>query len=413
VPGGEQPRHHGRADQALGAVTRIRPGSAVPEPSFALMVTQSSRAVQPARSGRGGGQDDRTVPRPAADAGGAGGGPAGRVTLREKVGQLNQRLLRWQTWKRSGTGFELTAASDEELDRWGGLGALYGLQRADAWSGRDWSTGIEPAADADLAAAVQQMVAASRWGIPALLVEEAPHGHQALGSQLYPTNLAAAASWRPDLVELAAVHTGDQLRARGVQLALVSGLDLLRDPRWGRGEECFGDPLLACLFVRALVRGLRSGGPTLGGGDQALRRAGSGRRRPERVRRTDRAPRAGRAAPARDPGRDRGRRDRGDGRLQRPGRRPVLRRPTAAHRPAADGWGFDGIVMADMFAVDRLRWSVPADGAAALVAAGALALRSGVDLSMCDVAFTALEQAVADGLVAEYLVDRACRRCCR
>ena len=58
-----------------------------------------------------------------------------RLTLREKVGQLNQRPLGWQAWSRSGSGFATTPALDAELTRWGGLGALHGLQRADAWSG--------------------------------------------------------------------------------------------------------------------------------------------------------------------------------------------------------------------------------------------------------------------------------------
>src|SRR6185437_9244186 len=109
------------------------------------------------------------------------------------------------------------------------------------------ATGIDPAAALEVAALVQKrVVAGSRLGIPALFVEEAPHGHQALGAQLFPTNLGTAATFRPDLPEAAAAHTAQELRARGAHLALVSGLDILRDPRWGRTEECFGeDPLLA------------------------------------------------------------------------------------------------------------------------------------------------------------------------
>src|SRR6185437_4076686 len=184
----------------------------------------------------------------------------GRLTLREKVGQLNQRLLGWHAYARTPGGFVTTSTLDDEVERWGGLGALYGLQRADAWSGRDWSTGIDPAAALEVAALVQKrVVAGSRFGIPALFVEEAPHGHQALGAQFFPTNLGAAATFRPDLLEAAAAHVARELRASGAHLALVSGLDILRDPRWGRCEECFGeDPLLAARFTRALVRGFRT-----------------------------------------------------------------------------------------------------------------------------------------------------------
>ncbi|MGH3378874.1 MAG: glycoside hydrolase family 3 N-terminal domain-containing protein, partial [Actinoallomurus sp.] len=329
-----------------------------------------------------------------------------RLTLREKTGQLNQRLLGWNAWSRGASGLVTTEELDAEAARWGGIGALYGLQRADAWSGRDWSNGVDPQASAELASMVQErVVAASRFGIPALFVEEAPHGHQALGSQLFPTNLGAAATWRPDLIERAAAHTARELRARGAHLALVSGLDLLRDPRWGRAEECFGeDPLLASLCTRALVRGLRSE-PGLGvvlkhfaGQGAAIGgRNGSG---------TPIGPRelAELHLPAARAGID-------EGALGvMAAYNDVDGVPCCASEELLTAtlrgeWGFEGVVMADMFAVDRLM-----RGAATPAAAAALALRAGVDLSMCDVSYTALEAAVEDGLVPEALIDRACRR---
>ena len=59
-----------------------------------------------------------------------------RMTLREKVGQLNQRMDAWNAYRRTPSGaFELTEALYAETDRFEGLGARYGLMRADAWSG--------------------------------------------------------------------------------------------------------------------------------------------------------------------------------------------------------------------------------------------------------------------------------------
>ncbi|HTF09352.1 MAG TPA: glycoside hydrolase family 3 N-terminal domain-containing protein [Asanoa sp.] len=327
----------------------------------------------------------------------------GRLTLREKVGQLNQRLLGWQAWEPAPDGYRLTAALDEELSRWGGIGAIYGLQRADAWSGRDWSNGVDPAGALGLTDAVQsRVVAASRFGIPALLVEEAPHGHQALGSQLFPTNLGAAASFRPDLVEEAAAHTAAELRARGAHVALVSGLDVLRDPRWGRSEECFGeDPLLASLYTRALVRGMRGVAVVLKhfagqGAGIGGRNSSGGPIGPRELAEIHLpAARAGISAGAlgvlaayNDI----------DG-------VPCVANESLLTDVLRGQWGFEGIVMADMFAVDRLLRAAPSPAAA-----GALALRAGVDLSMCDVSYAALVEAVETGLVPESLVDRACRR---
>ena len=68
--------------------------------------------------------------------------------------------------------------------------------------------------------------------------------------------------------------------------------------------------------------------------------------------------------------------------------------------------GFDGIVMADGCAIDRL--GVLTDGDAA--ANGAYALSAGVDVSLWDDGFTHLEEAVERGLVAEAVLDRAVRR---
>jgi beta-glucosidase len=329
-----------------------------------------------------------------------------RMTLREKVGQLNQRLLGWTIWARRDGALVTTGALDEEAERWGGVGAIYGLSRADAWSGQNWATGAGPDASAEVAALVQErVVKASRLGIPALFVEESPHGHQALGAQLLPTNLGTAATWRPDLLEDAAAHVAHELRARGAHLTLVSGLDMVRDPRWGRVEECFGeDPLLAALFTRALVRGMACE-PGLGVvlKHYAGQGAGIGGRNSSG---SPIGPRelAEIHLPAAWAGVDAG----AVGLMAAYNDLDGV--PCTAHEPLLTGvlrdeWGFTGIVMADMFAVDRLLRTTPS---AAL--AGAIALRAGVDMSMCDVAYTELEAAVATGLVDESYVDRACRR---
>lgn len=186
----------------------------------------------------------------------------GRMTLTEKVGQLNQRMYGWHAYERTGSGHRLTDAFRSEVAAYDGMGALYGLQRADPWSGVTFADGITAADAAGVADSVQRhMVEQTRLGIPVLLVEEVPHGHQALDGTVLPVNLAVGSTWEPDLYEEAAAAAGAELRARGGHLALVSALDLVRDPRWGRAEECFGeDPYLAARFTEALVRGMRRAG---------------------------------------------------------------------------------------------------------------------------------------------------------
>ena len=50
----------------------------------------------------------------------------GRMTLKEKVGQLNQRLYGFRIYERQGEEFTLTDEFKEEVERMGGLGVLYG-----------------------------------------------------------------------------------------------------------------------------------------------------------------------------------------------------------------------------------------------------------------------------------------------
>ena len=70
----------------------------------------------------------------------------GEMTLAEKVGQLNQRLYGFRIYERKETAdgekIELSEEFKEEVERFGGLGTLYGLYRADPWADKDYSTGL-------------------------------------------------------------------------------------------------------------------------------------------------------------------------------------------------------------------------------------------------------------------------------
>lgn len=329
-----------------------------------------------------------------------------RLTLREKVGQVNQRLYGFRSYVRTGDAVELAEDFKREVERWGGLGALYGLYRADPWADKDYATGLM--GDTAVRAynlAQQYVVEHSRFGIPMLLSTECPHGHQALDGYLLPVNLAMGAAWNPALVEEAFGVVGSQLREMGVDFALVSMLDVLRDPRWGRSEECYSeDPYLCAKNAEAAVRGCLSGGvdavakhfcaqgETTGGVNASAARIG------ERELREIHMPPMAAAAKA--------------------GAKGVM----AAYNEIdgvpchANDWllqdvlrgemGFDGIVMADGVAIDRL--SVLTGGDAA--ANGAYALSAGVDVSLWDEGFTHLEEAVERGLVSEDVLDRAVLR---
>ncbi|MFI6423648.1 glycoside hydrolase family 3 N-terminal domain-containing protein [Promicromonospora sp. NPDC050880] len=342
------------------------------------------------------------------------GTSAASLPLVTRIGQVNQRLKGWEAVRWVDGAPRVTDVLRREVDRWGGLGAVYGVLRADPWSAVRWDNGVPPERSAEAYAAVQEHVTAYGDGIPVLFVEEAPHGLMALGGTTLPVNLALGAGMDADLTEELAAAVAAEARARGTHVALVSGLDVLRDPRWGRAEECFSeDPALAALLVTATVRGMQgtaSAGDPIDGAHVAVvakhlaaQGAGMGGRN-------------GSGAPI-------GRRELGEIHLRpahaaaRVGVAGFMAAyndidgvPCSANEDLLTGtlrerWGWEGVVMADGTAVDRLRDSSPDPASAA-----ALALRAGVDLSLWDEAFTHLETAIDRGLVAEATLDRAVDR---
>ena len=67
----------------------------------------------------------------------------GRMSLAEKIGQLNQFLYGWKCYRRTAGTIELTEEFCEAV-RHGGQGAIYGLFRADPWTGATFGSGLLP-----------------------------------------------------------------------------------------------------------------------------------------------------------------------------------------------------------------------------------------------------------------------------
>ncbi|MGI6155208.1 MAG: glycoside hydrolase family 3 N-terminal domain-containing protein [Enterococcus lemanii] len=182
-----------------------------------------------------------------------------QMTLKEKVGQLNQRLYGWQTYEKTKNGIQLTDYFKEEVQRWDSLGVIYGVFRSDPWSEKNLETGLNQEEAKQVSEMIQAYIKEqTRLKIPVLLTEECPHGHQGLDSLTTPTNYAVGASWNPALYQELQGIVAEELREKGAHVGLISTLDLCRDPRWGRTEECFSeDPYLASAFTKAAVVGLQ------------------------------------------------------------------------------------------------------------------------------------------------------------
>jgi beta-glucosidase len=117
--------------------------------------------------------------------------------------------------------------------------------------------------EAELTNALQKFVLENtRLGIPLLNHEEGLHGMQGIGATSYPQPMALAASFDPALVEEVMTAVAKETRARGAHHTLAPVVDVMRDPRWGRAEETYGeDPFLVSRMGVAAVRGLQ-GAPT-------------------------------------------------------------------------------------------------------------------------------------------------------
>ncbi|MET7396521.1 glycoside hydrolase family 3 N-terminal domain-containing protein [Dactylosporangium sp. NPDC005572] len=125
--------------------------------------------------------------------------------------------------------------------------------------------GTIPIAPADGAARVarlqREIVAAGRFGIPAVMHEEVLTGLAAWQATIYPGPLSWGASFDPALVEEMGARIGATMRRLGIHQGLAPVLDVARDLRWGRVEETIGeDPHLVGTIGSAYVRGMQSAG---------------------------------------------------------------------------------------------------------------------------------------------------------
>lgn len=182
-----------------------------------------------------------------------------RMTLEEKVGQLLCPL----GWEMYGIEGEAVFPSDKfkQLIKERHAGMLWATYRADPWTRKTLENGLNPALAAKAGNSLQKYVMENtRLGIPLFLAEEAPHGHMAIGTTVFPTGIGMAATWSPQLINEVGKTIGKEVRLQGGHISYGPVLDLTRDPRWSRVEETFGeDPVLTGTMGKAMVEGLGGG----------------------------------------------------------------------------------------------------------------------------------------------------------
>jgi beta-glucosidase len=111
-----------------------------------------------------------------------------------------------------------------------------------------------------------------RLGIAPLVMSDGPHGvRQEFEEHSWkprdvdwdtatylPTGAALAATWNPDLARTFGETLGAEARARGKDVLLGPGFNIVRDPRCGRNFEYLGeDPCLIRALVPAIIQGIQ------------------------------------------------------------------------------------------------------------------------------------------------------------
>ena len=182
-----------------------------------------------------------------------------RMTVKEKIGQL-RCILAWNCWEKKGKEIVPSESFKKEIAE-GQIGMLWGTYRADPWTQKSLENGLTPELAAKAGNALQRYVAENtRLGIPLFLAEEAPHGHMAIGTTVFPTGLGMAATWNPSLIEQVGRVIAKEIRLQGGHISYGPVIDLARDARWSRVEETMGeDPILTAEIGAAQVRGLGGG----------------------------------------------------------------------------------------------------------------------------------------------------------
>lgn len=182
-----------------------------------------------------------------------------RMTVKEKIGQL-RCILAWNCWEKKGKEIVPSESFKKEIAE-GQIGMLWGTYRADPWTQKSLENGLTPELAAKAGNALQRYVAENtRLGIPLFLAEEAPHGHMAIGTTVFPTGLGMAATWNPSLIEQVGRVIAKEIRLQGGHISYGPVIDLARDGRWSRVEETMGeDPILTAEIGAAQVRGLGGG----------------------------------------------------------------------------------------------------------------------------------------------------------
>ena len=153
----------------------------------------------------------------------------GKMTLQEKIGQLNLPV--------TGDIITGSAVSGNVVDRIkaGQVGGLFNMK------------GVQSIRQLQEVAVKQ-----SRLGIPLIFGMDVIHGYETV----FPIPFAMSMSWDMDAIRNSARIASIEATADGICWTFSPMVDICREPRWGRMSEGNGeDPFLGSAICRAMIEG--------------------------------------------------------------------------------------------------------------------------------------------------------------
>ncbi len=108
---------------------------------------------------------------------------------------------------------------------------------------------------------LQELAYKSKLKIPLLVAIDAIHGNALYkGATVYPSPITIASTWDETNSYVVGKQTAFEMRSTGSHWALTPNIDVMRDSRWGRVGETFGeDPYLVTQMGTAMINGLQQG----------------------------------------------------------------------------------------------------------------------------------------------------------
>ena len=176
-----------------------------------------------------------------------------RMTLEEKVGQMNQ-FVGLEHIRRNEAHL-----TEEDLKN-NTAQAFYPGFSADSvaeWTRKGLVGSFLHVLTIEEANSLQSLAMESRLGIPVIFGIDAIHGNaNAPDNTVYPTNIGLAGTFDPELAYRIARETAAEMRAMNMHWTFNPNVEVARDARWGRVGETFGeDPYLVSLMGAETVKG--------------------------------------------------------------------------------------------------------------------------------------------------------------